>query len=103
MTIPFLFLLESYDFRVLIRPSRFLLQVTSNKGSNKGKFYFVKFTPEKCLFQCVFAQKLRFFSPYKAIEIPSASYFKYRVKFHFVQLTPENSNSYVLLLKSYDF
>ena len=39
-TMPHVFLAEDYDFRVFMRLSRFLLQVTSNKVSNKGQISF---------------------------------------------------------------
>ena len=45
-----------------MRVQGFLLPVTSNKGSIRVKYHFVQFAPKKCLFPCVFAQKLRFFS-----------------------------------------
>ena len=47
--------------------SKFLLQVTSNKGQIRVKFRFV---------HRVFARKLRFSSRHEAFEIPSAINFK---------------------------
>ena len=72
----YVFLLKSYCFRVLMRPSRFLLQFTSNKWSNKGPILFCPINFQKCQFLCVLTRKLRFSSPHEAIEIPSASNFK---------------------------
>ena len=34
------------------------------------RFHYVQLTPEKYRFQSVFAQKLRFLSPHKSIDIP---------------------------------
>ena len=43
----YVFLLESYDFRVFMqRLSRLHLHVTSNKGSIKVKYNFVQLTPK---------------------------------------------------------
>ena len=58
-----------------MRLPRFLLQVTSNKGSNKGKISFCPVNSEQRQFLYVFARKLQFSSPREAIEIPSASIF----------------------------
>ena len=46
------------------------------RGQIKVKFNFVQLNSKKCQFLFVFVRKLRFLSPHKAIEIPSASNFK---------------------------
>ena len=61
---------KNYDFPVLIRLSSFLPLVSSNKGTFRVKFHFVRFTPTKFQFPCVFAKKLQFSSPNKDIEFP---------------------------------
>ena len=59
MPIP-VFLLASYDFRVLMRQSRFLMQVTSNKGSKRANFNSVKLTPKKRQFISVLLESYDF-------------------------------------------
>ena len=69
------FLPANYDLRTLVRLSRFPLQVTSNKGSNKDQISFCPINSQKCQFPCAFDRKLRFLSPHKAIDFPS-NYFR---------------------------
>ena len=90
-----MFLLESYDFRVLVRLSRFLLQVALNKGSNKGHISFCPINSKKCQFLCLRLSRF-------LLQVTSN---KWSIKGHtsFCPINSQNANSYVFLLESYDF